>query len=483
MRFLWFIFTFSLSLNCWFVSTVLAQKASAKIDSLLSQGDLLLVKGKVDENITHYSKTLQLSEKAKYSKGIAMSSFRLAVAHLTFKEYQKALKYLERVEKEAYTDTAYHIKAELNRYYGNIYFSYGLDQEAIMSYKAAAKFGNLANPKRRFIVSMALSRVGKVYEKFKNIDSALYYYRYAYDNQLRGGDPDAKEKILLAVASADIALVYRKKNMLDSARKYIQESTIWFMETGQTLSLAVQNRQHGLVAFINGDLRKALMHFESFYEGMVELRDLDGQKEVIGYIEEIYTLLDDADKKSYFKEKYAILSDSIAILHKEGMDVVVLKMLKDKSASTKIRNSYSYYYLALAICLMSVLMFWAFRKRLFKGEGKKVMLEESPILLTESDEVMSDELLIELFRKNEVTAFVEFKSAHHQFIQKLLDINPSFTVAELKLCALMRLNFETKEIVSLMGYSLRAVESKRYRIRKKVNIPSDMSLKEWMISL
>ena len=69
------------------------------------------------------------------------------------------------------------------------------------------------------------------------------------------------------------------------------------------------------------------------------------------------------------------------------------------------------------------------------------------------------------------------------FSDKILDIAPTMVASELEFCALLRLNFETKEIARYTGFSVRAVESKKYRIRKKLKVSSDIDLNIWMTKL
>ena len=60
---------------------------------------------------------------------------------------------------------------------------------------------------------------------------------------------------------------------------------------------------------------------------------------------------------------------------------------------------------------------------------------------------------------------------------------PKLTANELKLCTFLRLNLSTKEIAQLMNISLRGVELSRYRLRKKLELPTETSLFEFFNSI
>ncbi|WP_299462538.1 tetratricopeptide repeat protein [uncultured Microscilla sp.] len=74
-----------------------------------------------------------------------------------------------------------------------------------------------------------------------------------------------------------------------------------------------------------------------------------------------------------------------------------------------------------------------------------------------------------------------FDQLHPDFYQKLKHQYPSLTKNDLQVCALLRLNLNTKDISDLMGIAPDSVKMQRYRLRKKLEIASDQDLNEFMI--
>jgi len=71
----------------------------------------------------------------------------------------------------------------------------------------------------------------------------------------------------------------------------------------------------------------------------------------------------------------------------------------------------------------------------------------------------------------ELTRFYgQVEHIHKDFRQKLESKYPGITPQEQKLIMLLRLNFSTKEIASLMNISPKSVEISRYRLRKKLGL-------------
>ncbi|MDU1892604.1 MAG: triple tyrosine motif-containing protein [Dysgonomonas sp.] len=78
---------------------------------------------------------------------------------------------------------------------------------------------------------------------------------------------------------------------------------------------------------------------------------------------------------------------------------------------------------------------------------------------------------------------IKFEEKHTGFFQKMKILYPELTNSDLRLCACLRLNLETKEIASLMNLSIRTVENNRYRLRKKLNLPPTENLNEFFLRI
>ena len=80
------------------------------------------------------------------------------------------------------------------------------------------------------------------------------------------------------------------------------------------------------------------------------------------------------------------------------------------------------------------------------------------------------------------TVFKEaFDNADNDFLKKVKQAHPSLTPNDLRLCAYLRLNLSSKEIAPLLNISVRSVEIKRYRLRKKMDLPHEQGLVEYIL--
>ena len=76
-----------------------------------------------------------------------------------------------------------------------------------------------------------------------------------------------------------------------------------------------------------------------------------------------------------------------------------------------------------------------------------------------------------------------FDNADTDFLKKVKLAHPSLTPNDLRLCAYLRLNLSSKEIAPLLNISVRSVEIKRYRLRKKMELHHDQGLVEYILYL
>ncbi|WOC40426.1 triple tyrosine motif-containing protein [Polaribacter sp. HL-MS24] len=76
-----------------------------------------------------------------------------------------------------------------------------------------------------------------------------------------------------------------------------------------------------------------------------------------------------------------------------------------------------------------------------------------------------------------------FNNADKNFLKKVKSKHPNLTPNDLRLCAYLRLNLSSKEIAPLLNISPRSVEVKRYRLRKKMSLPHDSNLTNYILEI
>ena len=76
-----------------------------------------------------------------------------------------------------------------------------------------------------------------------------------------------------------------------------------------------------------------------------------------------------------------------------------------------------------------------------------------------------------------------FDNVDKDFLKRIKALHPSLTPSDLKFCAYLRLNLSSKEIAPMLNISIRSIEIKRYRLRKKMNLLHDDGLVDYILSV
>ncbi|MGS2764707.1 helix-turn-helix transcriptional regulator [Sinomicrobium sp. M5D2P9] len=139
------------------------------------------------------------------------------------------------------------------------------------------------------------------------------------------------------------------------------------------------------------------------------------------------------------------------------------------------------------VILLLVLIYYEKRK----SKNTQLILEKD--MLIQQKEMESEELrkklnvafgeVVGLAKENAPSFLTRFQEVYPEVCTKLLDINPKLVNTELNLCAMVWLNFSSKEIARYTFVQPKTVQIKKYRLRKKLNVPSDEDLYSWIRNL
>jgi len=110
------------------------------------------------------------------------------------------------------------------------------------------------------------------------------------------------------------------------------------------------------------------------------------------------------------------------------------------------------------------------------GEGRKLSSDQLRKINKIIEDARSDERDWNIFEES-------FNEAHENFFKKLKADYPGLVPNDLKLCAYLRMNMSSKEIASLLNITTRGVEIRRYRLRKKLNVPHSKNLTEFLMEV
>lgn len=146
-------------------------------------------------------------------------------------------------------------------------------------------------------------------------------------------------------------------------------------------------------------------------------------------------------------------------------------------------------YTGILVSCILILGLYTYKQTRRLNKKKKLLKNEAETLRNETNFLRNQvhdtrfEQVVDLAKKNDSSFLAKFRELYPEYIQKLLEINPSLENSELVLCAMLKLNFSSKEISNYMFIQHKSTQQKKSRLRKRLNISSDTDLYQFLGSL
>ncbi len=206
--------------------------------------------------------------------------------------------------------------------------------------------------------------------------------------------------------------------------------------------------------------------------------------------------------------------DKESLYLKESSDMLKLNIEKDKvhlqrelqniqqdynteKSKDKIQNAIIFVFIIL--CYVFVLLLFLFKYRKIKEKKRRVSEEKEKLLIHKRSIIAEKENIIETLRLqqegNQFSELIEmakenspqfwfrFHELYPEMYGKMIKINPNIKVPELTFCAYLYLGFSTKDIAEYTFVTVRAVETRKSRLREKYSIPSGIDFYNWIREL
>ncbi|MDV4102690.1 hypothetical protein CMT19_16750 [Elizabethkingia anophelis] len=210
-------------------------------------------------------------------------------------------------------------------------------------------------------------------------------------------------------------------------------------------------------------------------------------------ISKLYGILGDHDReKLYLKissEQRIIDENKSRIDVQEALDGVVKEQNK-KTTNVQKANNWK-----IGIIIIITLIFTGYICLFYKRKEAKVLYEKNELLENKRMKIKEKEKEIEklqsqmnesfnevinLAKENSPEFIARFKEIYPHIHNNILSINPEIRMSELTFLAYLYFGFSTKEIAKYTDVTVHAVEVRKYRLRKKYEIPSNIEFSNWM---
>ena len=78
---------------------------------------------------------------------------------------------------------------------------------------------------------------------------------------------------------------------------------------------------------------------------------------------------------------------------------------------------------------------------------------------------------------------IRFERVDADFIKNLQNKYPQLSNTDIRICSLIKLNLSSKEIGNMLNITSDSVNKSRYRIRKKLDLPKEKELNQFIASV
>ncbi|NIJ45325.1 DNA-binding CsgD family transcriptional regulator [Wenyingzhuangia heitensis] len=348
----------------------------------------------------------------------------------------------------------------------------------------------------------------EIVAKHNNLNSSYQLYLnekkatlYRWNEDYLNAEKLLKESILLAkktkkdsgfliILYASLGNIYQNKNEINNAKIYYQKSINTKDTYGEnTFYKAYVYNRYASLLFANGDYKNAYVNLN--YAAKINDTYLNPRNDEN---QSFLTL------KSKYQEQLTAFSSEIN-QQQNQMNRIEKRILLFKIYLT----------IALLIIALTLLLTWIkikatkhkeeqeFSENTIALNNKELttnilnLIEKEEIINTLKSHIKknntdsSSKVLLKTIDKRSENLWDAFNSRfvaqNKGFYERLLKKSPDLTASDLKLCALIKLNFNGKEMAYLLGISLGSVHVARHRLRKKMNLDRNINLTIFMNSI
>ncbi|SDR88666.1 hypothetical protein SAMN05216490_0131 [Mucilaginibacter mallensis] len=443
---------------------------------------MLLFQGKSKEYLDINIQIAQDAKRISYSKGVAIANFRIGKALNMRGDFEQSIRHLIIAEHEGYTQNSEQLKADINRVYGDNENKLGLYNIAIEREKRILN-GKIGS--KDLIYSIACNKIGEDFLALNRFDSAYFYHKKAYVSLLNADS--TTQVIALSIVCGNLSSDWGRQNQPDSARFYLFKSLKLAEQTKYPYALQVATKKAGSFFFTQKKYDSALVYFHRSLQLVGRSNYMYEFKSLYKSLYETYSLNHNDSKSMYYLKLYTAISDSITTLEKKGMPVAISEIDSDHERFfTKNKNRLLQILVIITFSIVTIFVLAYYHSfKMLKKEKDKRVTDKKEFLdsLAESRsqaEIDAFSMLVELAKKRDPAFFIKFNELIPNFSGRLLARFPDLSASDFEFCVYLKMNFDTKEIARYANMTVRSVEAKKYRIRKKFGISSHEDINMWI---
>ncbi len=467
------------------LKAVAADDRKQEVDSLLVTAKEYQRSAKMLPQLESAMKALDMAIDCQYDKGKTWAHFWIADALINIGLIKEGFQHLEDIENTNYYKQEVFIQSETHRVKGRGHLRLQLFQQAIREFQLQLAYTKaLEGEIQQKSYLHAYGNIATAYDRLGQLDSVQKYCELQLQG-LKGFDEKKHVLIYLGVFDA-LGQLYTKKDDFSKAHQYFEKSLALVKE----YNVPIYFNTYTYLANLEEkkeNRKQALEYYHKGLANMKEVGDWNSTRRRYKFLANYYRLYKlGNDKAEKYELAYALLNDSLEKENAQVMDVVLNQVLKskDQESASKVSKSLTISIIALLLLLVAITFFvWRSRhNRKVLGQREDALQETETINRELTEQIGENKFnnLIELAKSNNPEFLTLFTELYPQFIEALKSRDSNLRSTELEFCAMAFLNFSTKNIAEYTFVTIRAVQVRKNRLRKKFDIPSDADFNNWM---
>lgn len=268
---------------------------------------------------------------------------------------------------------------------------------------------------------------------------------------------------------ANLANIYSQYN-IDSAYHYAKKSIL--IKPGDVADDKSMIDNYSVIGKVYKDKKNYESSIKNFHKALY-ISKKDGTEintnQIYHSLKEIYEILNIKDSADFYGAKIEQYELKALKSKYNSLQEVITK---DKKEQENSQNPL-WYWLIPSLAAIGTTLFFTYKRK------KKITITDTE---TKPDINLSEAYhdLMELLEKRDPAFMFAFENIYPDFSKKLLAKSSDLQQSEIEFCALLKMKLTTKEIAKISFIETRTVQNKKYRIRKKLDIPQNVDIYHWI---
>ncbi|MEL0649987.1 hypothetical protein V6246_01050 [Algibacter sp. TI.3.09] len=441
---------------------------------------VLVNQGEMEQALILSIDIIEKAKKHNEDDAVALGYIQISGILCTIGKHLESLQYLDLANQIISEEKLVTAKIKIYENYGRNYSALKLNDKSIKFLnKGLRLYETKKTASSQLLATLYVNKASAFLNTKHKIDSSLFYLH----KSLKIKESSFKYAV--------ISNYYLKTNRnIDSARYYLNRSKV--LMQGEKVSAyhkSILLQAQGNFYKSIGEYQKAIDYYEECLNISIRMKKYIEVKLVYKLLSETYELLNQESRAHEYLLKYTTFNDSVNTVYKKNVDVVISGFLNSQEQNHKEKEKKFSYLLGVGVLLFIAITgfvtFYYREKRLGLIKEKENVIKQKNLerdKLKQKLNVAFDEV-ISLAKENDASFLIRFQEVYPNVCEKLLEVNTKLVNTELSLCAMIWLNFSSKDIAAYTNIQPKTVQTKKYRLRKKLELPEGTNLYVWIKNL